>query len=235
MVALLLAGANTQAQQVPAPVPRPRAVLPPAPMVRPPSALDGRIADLPPQWIEQLQEMSPAEQERFLSNNERFRSLPVQRQAQIRRRLRVWNGLRVEQQQALLERQQIWEQLPPNQRRQVRESLLPRWQTLPAVRRRVILAKLRELRGLDGALRRSKLNDESFLENLNADERQMLRELSNLGVDEALGYLIPLLFAIRSPRAPISPHLAHPATHSVSIHSRSPRCTTGSGIRSEPS
>ena len=188
VVALLMAAsANAQAQQAPVPAPRPRAALPRASMTRPPSALDGRIADLPPQWIEQLQEMGPAEQERFLSNNARFRSLPVQRQAQIRRRLRTWNGLTFERQQALLERQQIWEQLPPAQRRQVRESLLPRWQTLPAVRRQAILAKLRELRGLDGALRKSKLNDESFLENLNADERQMLRELSNLGVGEALG------------------------------------------------
>ena len=185
---LLAAGVNTQAQRLAVPDQRPRVVVPPAPgSTEPPNVLRGRIDGLPPQWIEQLQEMGPAEQERFLSNNARFRGLPAQRQAQIRRRVRAWNSLPLEQREAVLERQQIWEQLPPYQRRHVRESLLPRWQTLPATRRQVILGKLRELRGLGGAERNAKLNDDSFLGTLNEDERQMLRELSSLGVGEAVG------------------------------------------------
>ena len=187
MVLLLAAGVSGQAQRIPAPAPRPRVAFPTAPLTRPPNVLQGRIADLPPQWIEQLQEMGPGEQERFLSNNARFRSLPAQRQAQIRRRLRAWNSLPLDQRQALLERQQIWEQLPPQQRRQVRDTLWPRWQSLPVVRRQIILGKLRELRGLDGALRSAKLSDEFFLGSLNAEERQMLRDLSTLGVGEAIG------------------------------------------------
>jgi hypothetical protein len=188
VVALLLAaGTNTLAQQAPSPVRRPRVVVPPVPSTEPPNVLRGRIDGLPPHWIEQLQEMGPAEQERFLSNNARFRGLPAQRQAQIRRRLRAWNSLPLEQREAVLERQQIWEQLPPLQRRQVRESLLPRWQTLPVARRQIILGKLRELRGLDGAERNAKLSDDAFLETLNEDEREMLRELSSLGVGEAVG------------------------------------------------
>jgi predicted Fe-S protein YdhL (DUF1289 family) len=131
--------------------------------------------------------MRPAEQERFLKNNERFRNLPAQQQAVIRRRLRAWNGLSAEQREALLERQQIWEQLPQEQRRQVRESLLPRWQSMPAARRQAIMVKLRELRGLDGAQRNARLNDENFLSSLSADERQMLRDLSSLGVGQAAG------------------------------------------------
>jgi hypothetical protein len=59
---------------------------------------------------------------------------------------------------------------------------MPRWQNIPPRRREVILGKLRELRGLDGAQRSAKLNDEAFLGNLDPDERQMLRELANLGV-----------------------------------------------------
>jgi hypothetical protein len=187
VVLLLAAGVSTQAQRIPAPALRPRATVPPAAVTQPPIVLQSRTADLPPQWIEQLQEMGPAQQERFLSNNARFRNLPAQRQAQIRRRLRSWNSLPLEQRQALLERQQIWELLSPDQRRQVRDTLLPRWQSLPFARRRVILGKLRELRELDGAQRSARLSDESFLESLNADERQMLRELSTLGVVEAVG------------------------------------------------
>jgi hypothetical protein len=188
VVALLLAtGASALAQRDPALVRRPRVVIPPAPETGERNPLQGRVDDLPPQWVQQLEEMGPAEQERFLSNNARFRSLPAQQQAQIRRRLRVWNSLPLPQREAVLERQQIWEQLPANQRRQVRESLLPRWQSLPSVRRQVILRKLRELRGLNGAERNAKLNDDSFLDALSEDERQMLRELSNLGVGQEAG------------------------------------------------
>ena len=189
VVALFLAPSlSARAQRIPVPAPRRRVVVPPVlPSDRPPAVLQGRIADLPPEWIEQLQDMRPAEQERFLRNNARFRSLPAQQQAVIRRRLRVWNSLPLEQRQAMLERQQIWEQLPQDQRRQVRESLLPRWQSLPVARRQAIMAKLRELRGLDGPQRNAKLSDETFLGSLNADERQMLRDLSNLGVGETAG------------------------------------------------
>jgi hypothetical protein len=163
----------------------PAAAAPPAALNRLPRALQGEVADLPPNWIEQLQEMTPAQQQRFLNNNLRFRSLPAQQQALIRRRLRAWNSLPLNQRQALLLRQQIWEQLPLEQRRQVRESLLPRWQNLPELSRQVILGKLRELRGLDGAQRNAKLSDESFLGTMNAEERQMLRDLSSLGVEQA--------------------------------------------------
>jgi hypothetical protein len=174
--ALLAPGVNAWAQR--------NAVLP-APITDPLNAPRARMADLPPQWIEQLEQMNPGEQERFLSNNERFRRLSAQQKMQIRRRLRAWNSLPFEQRRALLERQQIWEQLPLDQRRQVRETLLPMWQSLPAARRRAVLGKLRELRGLDNSRREARLSDESFLGGLGPDEREMLQDLSNLSVTEA--------------------------------------------------
>jgi hypothetical protein len=172
---LLVVGTAVQAQQN-----RPRVQAAPA-------SGQSRVVDLPPGWIEQLQEMSPADQERFFRNNARFRTLPPQRQALIRRRLRAWNNLSEEQREALLERQQIWEQLPLEQRQQVRESLLPRWQSLPFRSRQVILSKLRELRGLDDEDREAKLSDGSFLENMSIEERQLLRDLSNLVVTDSDG------------------------------------------------
>jgi hypothetical protein len=156
--------------------------------VGPGRAIDqDRIAKLPPKWIEQLQEMSPTEQDQFLRNNERYRSLPPRQQTVIRQRLKAWNSLSDKKREAVLERQQIWEQLPSDQRRQVRESLLPRWQKLPVPRREAILGKLRALRGLDVTQRSGKLSDDEFLGDMNEDDRQMLRELSNLGVGQAPG------------------------------------------------
>jgi len=180
-------GLHARAQRISFPGQRRRVVRPPAPIrplpeVRPREA-PRAAAEVPPEWMNQLQEMGPAERDQFLKNNERFRGLPSDQQALIRQRLKAWDSLPPEQRQALLDRQRILQQLPPDQRREVRESLLPRWQSLPPRRRQVIVDKLRELRGMDSTQRSTKLTDEAFLGNLNPDERQMLRDLANLGVN----------------------------------------------------
>jgi len=168
--------------------PRPRAERPPAsrvaPRVAPPRGAPAprQNADLPPRWVERLQEMTPAEQEKFLNNNERFRSLPPEQQARIRQRLQTWNNLPPAQRQTLMQRERVLEQMTAEQRRYVRQTLLPEWQNLPPARRQAVLGKLRDLRGLSESERAAKLNDESFLDGLAPDERQMLRDLSNLRV-----------------------------------------------------
>jgi hypothetical protein len=174
--ALVVPGAELHAQRN-----RPRMEHPPAeraPAARP--AVPRQ--NLPPRWVERLQQMSPEEQEKFLSNNARFRSLPPEQQAQIRQRLQVWNNLSPAQRQTLLERERVLAEMTPEQRRYVRDTLLPEWRNLPPARRQVVLGKLRDLRGLSDSERDAKLNDESFTNELSPDERQMLRDLSNLRV-----------------------------------------------------
>ena len=137
---------------------------------------------LPPRWVDRLQEMPPAEQEKFLNNNARFRSLPPEQQARIRQRLQTWNNLPPEQRQTLLQRERVLEQMTPEQRRYVRETLMPEWQNLAPARRQVVLGKLRDLHDLNDSERAAKLSDESFTNGLSADERRMLRDLSTLRV-----------------------------------------------------
>ena len=182
--ALLTPGANLSAQKN-----RPRMARPPAerpPAERPPAERPGAgaapRANIPPGWVQQLRQMPPADQEKFLNNNERFRSLPPQQQAQIRQRLKVWNNLTPAQRQTLLERERVLAQMTPEQRRYVQQTLLPEWQNLAPARRQVVLGKLRDLRDLSDSDRAAKLNDESFVNGLSPDERQMLRDLSNLRV-----------------------------------------------------
>lgn len=155
---------------------------PPSAQAQHPAAGSQKAPDLPARWIKRLQEMTPAEQKKFLKNSRRFRRLPPERRAEIQRRLRQWNQLTPEQRQAVLDRQRVWEQMTPEQRRYVRQTLLPQWRNLPADRRRVLLQKLHDLRNLDDAQRAAKLGDESFLAGLSPDERQILRDLSNLRV-----------------------------------------------------
>jgi len=170
-------GAQREAQRA-APPPRPRA----APNANNPKPGERRMLAMPPAWVDQLRQMNPQQQERFFNNNERFRALPPQRQAQIRQQMQQWNRLSPDQRQTMLNRQQVWDRLTPDQQGYVRETLLPQWQRTPPPQRQAILGKLRQLRGLDDAQRTAKLNDESFLGDLNPQDRQMLRDLSNLRV-----------------------------------------------------
>jgi predicted Fe-S protein YdhL (DUF1289 family) len=140
---------------------------------------------LPPKAFERLQEMPPDRQEKFLQNNERFRNLPPDQQARIRQRLEAWNRMTPAQQQAFRERQRIWEQMTPEQRREVQQTLLPRWQQLPPPRRQAIMQRLHQLRDMSEIGRQAKLNDPSFLDGLNQEDREMLGQLAHLHVGMA--------------------------------------------------
>jgi Protein of unknown function (DUF3106) len=135
---------------------------------------------LPPKWIEQLRDRSPEEQQRFMENNERFKSLPPERQAQIRRNLEQWNKLSPEQKNAIIDRERFFESLSPQQRQYIRNTLLPRWQALPFERRQILLGRLRVLRDLSPEARAAKLNDSNFMQGLSPDEQQTLRDLNQL-------------------------------------------------------
>jgi hypothetical protein len=181
LAVMLAAGSSAFAlpsRQRETPPPRPRA----APNANNPKPGERRMLAMPPAWVSQLRQMNPQQQERFFNNNERFRALPPQRQAQIRQQMQQWNRLSPDQRQTMLNRQQVWDRLTPEQQGYVRETLLPQWQKTPPAQRQAILGKLRQLRGLDDAQRTARLNDEQFLGGLNPQDRQMLRDLSNLRV-----------------------------------------------------
>jgi hypothetical protein len=160
----------------------------PAGNASPPGAAQGRagqgnaraVENLPPKWVEHLQEMSPEEQERFMNNNARFQNLPAQQKAQIHARLKHWNSLSPTERQAMRDREARWEQLSPEQRQHVRNDLLPRWQQLPQERKQLILGRLHVLHGMSESERQTKVIDEQFLRGLNPNERQILRDLNTL-------------------------------------------------------
>lgn len=138
------------------------------------------MAGLPPKWLDNMRDMSPEEQERFMQNNQRFQALPPERQEQIRRNLQKWNSLSPEERNAIRDRERVLEQMSPEQRQYVRNSLLPRWQQLPVQRRQAIRGRLRVLQGMTPAEREAALNDPRFMRGLSPDEQSMLRDLNSL-------------------------------------------------------
>lgn len=141
--------------------------------------------NVPPEWMERLQKMSPAEQERFLNNNERFRNLPPERKAEIRQRLQDFRQLSPEEREKFRERANVWEKITPDQRQRVRQEILPKWKQMAPDRREEIKRRLNALNGLGDEERAAKLKDPEFLRGLSPSEQGMLRDLSSLRVTAA--------------------------------------------------
>ncbi len=137
------------------------------------------MAGLPPKWIENLREMPPAEQERFLQNNRLFQNLAPERQAQVRKNLENWNKLTPEQRDALRERAEVLERMTPAQRMYLRNTLLPKWQAMPPDRRQVINGRLRILQTMGPGAQQAALADPKFMQGLSPDEQSMVRDLNS--------------------------------------------------------
>jgi hypothetical protein len=136
------------------------------------------MAGLPPKWVDQLHDLSPEEQQRFMQNNARFRELAPERQAQVRQNLEKWNQLSPEQRNEIRTRGEVFDRMTPDQKQYVRQSLLPRWQATPPDRRQLILGRQRVLNSMPPAQREAKLNDPEFMRGLSPDEQQTLRDLN---------------------------------------------------------
>src|SRR6202050_722749 len=81
---------------------------------------------LPSPWAQRLGQMSPQEQERFLQNNERFRSLPPDRQQQIRQNVQRYNSLSPTERGAMKDRAEAWQRMSAEQPQYLQRSLLPK-------------------------------------------------------------------------------------------------------------
>jgi uncharacterized protein DUF3106 len=142
---------------------------------------EGRgLGGLSPNVRQKLQEMSPQEQDRFMQNNERFKSLPPQRQAQIRNNLQKWNNLSPTERNAMNDRQRAWEHMSPEKRQYVQSTLLPKWQQMSSERKQVVTGRLHTLQGMTSEDRQAALKDPEFMRGLNPDEQSVLRGLDSL-------------------------------------------------------
>lgn len=137
-----------------------------------------QLTGLPPKFIENLREMSPEQQERFLSNNQRFQNMNPQQQARIRENLKDWNNRTPQERMLLREREKVWEQMTPDERQFVSQGL----RNLPPGRRIVVMRHLNQLNGLTDEEREAKLADPTFNKNLTPQERQLMPYLSRLRV-----------------------------------------------------
>jgi uncharacterized protein DUF3106 len=135
--------------------------------------------NLPGPWVQKLGQMSPQEQERFLSNNQRFQNLPSEQQAKIRQNLQRWNNLSPAQKDQLRHSWETWKKLSLEQQEHYQNDVLPKWQQMPSGRKQLINGRLHALQDMTPEERQKAMNDPPFMHGLSPDEQSMLRDLNS--------------------------------------------------------
>jgi uncharacterized protein DUF3106 len=136
---------------------------------------------LPPKWVENMRDMSPEERERFMQNNERFKSLPPQRQEQIRQNLQKWDAMPPEQKDRIRATEEMLERATPEQREHFQNELVPKLQEMAPERRQRVIGHWRRLQGMTPAEQQAALHDPRFWGNLSPDEQSVVRDLNSIG------------------------------------------------------
>lgn len=139
------------------------------------------VAGLPPKWVDNLRDMPPDEQERFMQNNEKFQNLPPQRQAQVRQNLQKWNNLSPEQQNRIRATERMLENATPEQREHFRNDIVPKLAQMAPERRQRVIGHWRRLQGMTPEEQQAALNDPRFMKGLSPDEQATVRDLNSLG------------------------------------------------------
>jgi hypothetical protein len=144
----------------------------------PPAARTRR--PLPPQLQEKLDRLPAEERERVLENNRRFRELPPAQQNLLRRRLQQLQDLSPDQRELIEQRFAIFSNLSSGQQEKARRIYEDAWSKLTVERRRALLGEFRHLRALPPAEQERRLDSDEVQNHFSADERKLLKELTDL-------------------------------------------------------
>ena len=111
-----------------------------------------------------LQDMSPAEKQKVLQNNEKYNRMSPQKQQEIQDAYRNWK------------------KLTPEQQSHIRNDLAPKWQQMPLQRQKAIRQRLGVLQNMPESARNQHLNDPNFTRGMSEEDKSMLRDLSHMHV-----------------------------------------------------
>jgi hypothetical protein len=130
-------------------------------------------------WLRKFSNLPPAQQEKQLESDPMFRSLTPDRQQHLLNRLRNFNSLSPDKKQQILNRMETYEHLPPEKQAQAR-SLFQQYQGLPADQRGQVSQEYRKLRQMTPDQRTQYFNSDEFQNNLNDQQRDLLRGMADL-------------------------------------------------------
>jgi hypothetical protein len=130
-------------------------------------------------WLRKFNNLPPAQQEKQLQNDPMFRSLTPDKQQHLLDRLRNFNSLSPDKREKILSRMETYEHLSPEKQAQAR-SLFQQYQGLPADQRSQVSQEYRKLRQMTPEQRAQYFNSDEFQNNLNDQQRDLLRGMADL-------------------------------------------------------
>ena len=130
-------------------------------------------------WLRKFSNLPPAQQEKQLQNDPMFRSLTPDRQQHLLNRLRNFNSLSPDKKEQILNRMETYEHLSPEKQAQAR-SLFQQYQGLPADQRSQVSQEYRKFRQMTPEQRTQYFNSDEFHNNLNDQQRELLRGMAQL-------------------------------------------------------
>jgi hypothetical protein len=136
------------------------------------------------QWLQNHKNLPPDQQEKLLESDPNFKKLPLERQQQLRDRLRKFNSLPPEQRERALNRMQYMASLTPAQRQEIRDAGRE-LQGLPQDRQVMVHKALRHLRQMDPQERQQVMDSDRFKSTFSEQERGIITRLAAINPQEA--------------------------------------------------
>ena len=130
-------------------------------------------------WLRAHKDMSLEQQEKALENDPDFSHRSPQIQAQLKERLRKFNGLPQQQKEKALINMEYWEKLSKEQKEQIRQAH-EHMVTLSPERRVMVRKELRDLRKMTPAQRQQTFDSEQFKATFSDQEQAILRNLAEI-------------------------------------------------------
>lgn len=138
-------------------------------------------------WLRQNRDLPPNDQLRALESDPRYKSLPSQRQLQLRNRLQQFNSLPPKQRDRILNRMETWEHMSSDQRQQAR-GVFDGMRNLPDNRRGMVRRAYRDLQNMSPEEQQKVLSSDRYRNTFNEDERNLIKRSLELNLrpqDEA--------------------------------------------------
>jgi hypothetical protein len=128
-------------------------------------------------WLTAHKDLPPAQQQKLLESDPKFKNLPPQRQAELRERLQKFNSLTPQQRERALQRMRYMATLTPEQRQQIRDAN-QQLQGLPQERQVMVHKALRHLRQMPPDERQKELQSDRFRGYFSEPEQKILNQLA---------------------------------------------------------
>jgi hypothetical protein len=126
-------------------------------------------------WLRKNLNTPPAQQQKELESDPKFKNLPPERQEKLKQRLQWFNSLTPDQQQKILNRTEKWEHMTPEQHQQAK-ALFDRMRAMPDERRNAIRQQMRAFNDMNSDQRQKFVNSDQYKKEFSPDERDVMQQ-----------------------------------------------------------